>query len=355
MLQKQLKLLETLVRTPSPSGFEEDIAEVIKQELSFLPKGRVKIDCQKNVIAILKGTNPKYTVMIDAHADQIGFITTNIDKDGIITMSKIGGGDNATLTARPLVILTSKGKVNAVVDRKHAHLVDDEEDEVINKVHEAFVDIGIRKRGSVASVVKIGDPIIFRPGFYHLREGYYAGYGFDDKTGCFILIETIKQIYRSKKKPIPNLVFTFSAQEEIGGHKVKPLIHQFKPQLFVEADVTFASDYPNIDEKEVGKCDLGKGIVIYKGVDIDAGSVRLLSSTASTHKIKTQFQASTGDIGYTQGYITPYGIKAVCLGIPLRNMHTPVEIIHTRDLKYGVDLLTNFLLNRRISTILEKK
>ena len=85
-----------------------------------------------------------------------------------------------------------------------------------------FVDIGIRRRKKVNSIVKIGDPIVFKPSFNHLREGYYSGYGFDDKAGCFILMEAIRQLIKSKKKPIPNLVFTFLVQEETGGEKIKP-------------------------------------------------------------------------------------------------------------------------------------
>jgi len=355
MIQKQIKLLEGLVRTPSPSGFERDVAEFIRDELlTVLSQKAVKIDCQNNVIATIKGKSDK-VVMIDAHADQIGFIVNNIDKDGFISMATIGGLDNAVLTARDLVILTSKGRVNAVIDRKHSHLVDEEDDEKINKVHEAIVDIGIRKRKKVASVVKLGDPIIFRPSFNRLRESYYSGYGFDDKTGCFILIEAIKQIVKSRRKPLATLVFTFSVQEEVGGLKVRPLIRKYKPNLFIEADVTFATDYPNVDEREAGRCELGKGIVIYRGVDIDNATVKLLHSTARSSKIKTQIQASAGNIGYNNGDVTHYGVRAVCLGIPLRNMHTPVETINLRDLKAGVDLLTNFLLHRRLGRLLEKK
>jgi len=356
MKNREIKLLESLVRIPSPSGFEEEIADFIREELLEMgvPRTRVKIDGQGNVIATIKGTSDK-TVMIDAHTDLIGFVVRNIDKDGIISIAGIGGADNAVLTARELVILTSKGRVNAVIDRKHAHLVDEESDEVIENIHEAVVDIGIRKRKKVNAVVKIGDPIIFKPSFNHLREGYYSGYGFDDKTGCFILMETIRKLLKSKKKPIPNLVFTFLVQEEVGGKKTIPLIKKYQPDLFIEADVTFATDYPNVDDRQAGKCELGKGIVVYRGVDIDADSVKLLESTARTNKIKIQIQATGGGIGYSVDDVTPYGIKGVCLGIPLRNMHTPVETINMKDLKSGIDLLVNFLLHRRLGNLLEKK
>ena len=114
MLNNQIKLIGNLIRIPSPSGFEEDIAEFIKQELlQYVPKTRVSVDFHNNVTAVIKGTTDK-KIMIDAHLDQIGFIVTNIDRKGFISLQYIGGGDKSILSARDLVILTDKGKVNAV-------------------------------------------------------------------------------------------------------------------------------------------------------------------------------------------------------------------------------------------------
>jgi endoglucanase len=358
MLNSQIKLLESLVKVPSPSGFEGKIAEFIKQEvLKYVPKTRVSIDRQNNVSVVIKGVSDR-KVMIDAHSDQIGFIVTNIDRKGFISLQYIGGGDTTILTARDLVILTDKGKINAVINRRHSHLVsEDESDTFVSKMHQAAVDIGVRSKAKVQAVVKIGDPVIYKPSFNHLREGFYSGCGMDDKVGCFVLLETIKNIIKSKKKPPATLVFTFSAQEETGGRKCRPLIKRFKPDLFIEVDVTFATDWEDDDdlEREVGKCELTKGVVLYRGVDIDKDCFKLANSTARNHKIKKQIQASVGDVGYTATEVTHEGdgIKALIFGVPLRNMHTPVEIINTRDLNASIQLLTRVLLHRNIGRVLE--
>lgn len=362
MLKNQIKLLGNLIRIPSPSGFEEDIAEFIKQELlQYLPRTRVRIDSFNNVTATIKGTSNQ-VVMIDAHTDQIGFMVTNIGNagamDGIISIGQIGGADSSILSARHLVILTDRGKVNAVVNRRHAHLVTNEEDETIRFIEQAIVDIGLRGYRKVNAVVKIGDPAIYHPSFSQLRASYYSGCGFDDATGCFILIETIKEIVKSKTKPIPTLIFTFSAQEETWGKKCRPLVKKYKPDLFIEVDVTFSSDWSDdeVDERVAGRCDLGKGIVLYRGLEIDKACFKLIRSTAKRHKIKVQYQASLGQIGYTATEITheEVGIKALILGIPLRNMHTEVEVVNLNDLGYGIQLLTSFLLHRRIEGVLER-
>ncbi len=350
MTTKQLKLLEGLMLIPSPSGFEDKISEFINKEmLKILPKKQVEIDWQKNVIVTIPGKDPDKKVMIDAHLDEIGFIVTNIDKDGVISLQYIGGGDVSILSARELQILTNKGTVNAVVNRKHSHLIEDEDDEKIDNISEVQVDIGVRKKREVEKYVKIGDPIVYKACFQHLVKNYYSGYGFDDKSGCFVLMETIRKIIKSKRQPIPTLIFTFSSQEETGYSKSRPLVRKYKPNLFIENDVTFASDYLYDElEREVGKCHLGKGMVIYRGVDIDKKSVELMESIAKKHGIKYQVQASCGRTGYVSGDVTEFGIKSMVTSIPLRNMHCPVETINLYDLEKGSDLLKEFLLNRKL-------
>jgi len=359
MNKKQVKLLENMVKIPSPSGYEDKLAEFIKEELlEFLPKKYITIDFHKNVTAIIKGRTD-HRIMIDAHADQIGFIVNNIDRKGFISLQYIGGGDTTILTARDLVILTDRGRVNAVVNRRHSHLVQDgEEETLIGRIHEAVVDIGPCSRAKVQAVVKIGDPVVYKPAFNQLRESYYSGTGMDDKSGCLILLETIKNIIKLKTKPEATLIFTFSAQEEIYGKKCRPLVKLHNPDLFIEVDVTFATDWEDDGdlERESGKCDLNSGIVLYRGVEIDRSSYRLLASIARNKKIKTQVQACCGSIGYTSTEMTheTRGIKALILGIPLRSMHTPVEIINMNDLNGGIRLLTSFLTHKKINSVLER-
>jgi len=357
MKNQQIKLLENLVKIPGPSGFEEKIAEFIKKELlDYLPPSCVKIDFQKNVVGIIKGTSDK-VIMVDAHTDQIGFIVTNVSRDGyregLISVQYIGGGDTSILSARDLVILSSKGKnVNAVVNRKHSHLVEDEDEIQITKIRDAIIDIGVRKRSKVLSIVAVGDPLVYKPSFNHLTEGYFSGYGFDDRSGCYILLETIREIIKSKRKPIPTLIFAFSGQEETGGGKCKPLIRKYRPDLFIELDVTFATDCGTDEEMEteVGCCELNKGLVLYKGVDIDKNYVELMDLVARSNKIRIQYQAATGQVGYTPTSLSSEGngIRNLIMGIPLRNTHSPTEIINLNDLNSGTQLLVKFLQHRNI-------
>jgi len=342
--KSEINVLQNLLNIYSPSGFERPIADYLKKELTqYLPEKDIKIDYHNNVIASIKGKSDK-TIMIDAHLDQIGFMVTNINKRGLLSLDMIGGGDTSILSAKNLVILTENGEVNAVVDRLHAHLVKDEDEVMIESFEEAIVDIGASNMKEAKKAVKIGDPIVYKAVFEKLLGENYAGCGFDDKSGCFIMLEAIKNIVKSKKKPEYNLVFTFSSQEEIGGQKTRNLALDYKPDLYIEIDVTFASDYIENLEDQTGLCRLGDGPVLYRGVNIDNKALAFMEKTAEKYKLDFQRQASTGNSGYTTQIISRYGIRTLVMGVPLRNMHSPLEVINYKDLVTNYKLLVNFLL-----------
>jgi len=352
--EKDIATLHELIAIPSPSGFERPIAEYIKNVASeFIDQEQITIDFQNNVIVEIPGRTNK-TILIDAHSDEIGFIIGNVDKWGKISARYIGGGDSTILSARNLRILTKKGLINAIVDRKHSHLVADEDMENIYVPYDAEIDIGIKDRDKILKEISIGDPVVFEPNFRHLTNDYYSGYGFDDKAGCFILLKAIE--YFAKHKPEYNLVFLFSAQEETGTSKIFPVVRKYKPNLVIEADVTFATDYGCEDEmeREVGRCKLGEGISLYKGVDIFREGVELCEQIAKRNKIPYQVQACEGSIGYTSLEVTDNesGIRAMVFGIPVRNMHAPVEVVHYKDLINGAKLMTKFLMSKKLKELL---
>jgi len=353
--ERDIEILRELIDIPSPSGFERSIAEYIKDTVSeFVDEKQINIDFQNNVIVEIPGRNKDKTIMIDAHSDEIGFIIGNVDKWGKISVRYIGGGDSSILSARNLWVLTKKGIINAIVDRKHSHMVYDEDDENIYTPPDAEVDIGTKDRDKILKLVSIGDPVVFEPSFRHLTGDFYAGYGFDDKSGCFMLIKSIE--YFSKHVPEYNLVFLFSAQEETGTSKIFPVLRKHQPNLVIELDVTFATDYGNSDEmeREVGRCKMAEGISLYKGVDVFREGVALCEDIANKNNIPYQIQACEGAIGYTSLDTTDvgFGTRAMVFGIPLRNMHNPVEVINYKDLISGTKLLNKFLSSKKLSKIL---
>ena len=350
------ELLKNLLNIPSPSGYEKNIAEFIYAYLSqFVSNDQIEIDKFNNVIVKFDNDSDK-TVMIDAHSDEIGFMINNVDRWGSISLQYIGGGDSTILSARHLNILTENGIVPAVVDRTHSHLVADEDDENIYDPADADVDIGSRNRDSILKKVKIGDPVVYESKCKELTPKYLTGYGFDDKAGCFMLMRSIEKLVKSKAKLDVNIIYVFSAQEETGASKLFPVVHKYNPDLVIEADVTFATDYGSVDllEKIAGRCELGKGISLYRGTSLDDACWKLATEIANNRKINYQVQACSGSIGYTSIEVADEGLgaKALVFGIPLRSMHCPTEIIHLDDLNSGAKLLTYFLQSKKLKSLL---
>lgn len=355
--QNDIELLKGLITIPSPSGFEKNIVTFINDYLLEIgvQKNQLTIDKHNNLIVNFNHNKDK-TVLIDAHSDEIAFIVSNVDRWGSISLQYVGGGDSTILSARHLNILTKEGVVPAVINRKHSHLIYDEDTELTYSPEQADVDIGIRDRKQVLKTIQIGDPVVYQHNFRELSKGYYTGYGFDDKSGCFLLIKTIEKLLKSKIKPNVNLVFVFSAQEETGNSKLLPVVRKIKPDLVIEADVTFATDYGNVDEieREVGRCELGQGVSLYRGVDIDEPCWQLVTQIAKNKKIPYQIQTCSGRIGYTSLEMTSEGdgIKALVWGLPLRSMHNPTEVIHIDDLMSGANLLKYFLQSKKLKDLL---
>jgi len=354
MTDKEIKQLENLITVPSPSGFEGYIADYIKdQVLEVLKEGNVEVDFQKNVIVKIDGVDTSKTIMIDAHLDQIGYVVTNISKEGLLSIGMLGGSDSSIISARHLNIITDGGIINAVVDRTHSHLVYDEDDENVGNLSDAQIDIGVRRFDEVSKYVKIGDPVVFHPHFYKLMEDFYAGYGFDDKAGCWVLLNTIKKF--AKSKPPINIVFVFSSQEETGT-RLPTIVNRFNPSAIISIDVTFGTDYGfgDVLDRQVGTCELGNGGVIYRGLGLDKEFYLALEKTAITKKLPFQTQANAISGGFTSLMVSSElnGIKASVIGVPLRNMHTPVEIICLKDLMNVSKLLTSFLKNPKISELI---
>ncbi len=352
-LNKDVSLLNSLLEIPSPSGFEQTLSKFIKDILSkYLPKNQIEIDFHNNVIATIKGKTNK-TIMIDAHLDELGFLIKNIDKEGYISLVPVGGRDVTLLRGRSVTIITDKESINGVIGTKPIHLIDEEIKEQPEHVYDVTVDVGIRNKKEIDKHFKIGDPVIVKASFNKLLGDNYAGAGFDDKAGCFVLIKTIEKIIKSEIIPTHTLKFTFSSQEEMGCKGALELVNRYKPDLFIGIDVGFATDTVDTSERSVGRFELGKGLGVHRGINIYKPVNELLLKIAREHSINTQLLVTTGG-GTNAGYISNKegGIRTLDLGIPLRYMHSSIEVINIKDLLSGSKLITKLLLNKRLGSII---
>ncbi len=342
MKKESLQFLKKLIGTISPSGFEEEAVNLWKKEVEEFAE-KTEIDINGNGIAILnEGREPK--IMLAGHVDEVGFMAKFIDKDGYIYFSTIGGVDPHLIPGQRVRIKTKSGEILGVIGKKPIHLLEEEEKKKISKIEELWIDIGAKTEEEAKSKVCIGDVAVCNVGFDTLNSDRIVARGFDDKAGVFIITELLKSL--SKKRFDASLYGVVTVQEEIGLRGAKTSAYGISPDIGIAIDVAFATDFPTINKKKTGDVKIGNGPVIARGPNINPKIFDLLLNIAKKENIPYQIEAIPKATGTDANVIqlTKSGVAAGLVSIPLRYMHTPVEVVSIKDLENTSNLLESFIL-----------
>jgi len=342
MRKESVSFLRDLVAAPSPSGFEGPAQKVWRERTTPFAD-EVRVDVHGNTIAVLnEGGSPK--IMLAGHMDEVGFMVKYISEDGFISFAAIGGVDIHLVPARRVVIHTASGPVMGVVGRKPIHLMDSQA-RANQKLewHQLWIDIGAKDRKEVEKKVALGDPVTYPDGFEVLNGNCVIGRGFDDKVGSFTVSEVLRLLSGRKIKASVFAVST--VQEELGLRGAKTSAHGIDPDIGIAIDVTFASDHPDTEKKQLGEISLGKGPVVARGPNINPRVYNRLVKLAESGKIPYQVEPSPRATGTDANVIqmTRSGVAAGLIGIPNRYMHTPVEMVHLGDLENTAKLLAAYI------------
>ncbi len=342
MNAEAFEFLRTLLETPSPSGFEQRIQEVVRQYVTPFADS-VSTDVHGNVIV---GRNPdaKLRVMLAGHCDQIGFLVQYIDEQGFLYVQPIGGWDPMVLIGQKLTVWTNDGPVFGAMARKPIHLLPDDERNKVPKLKDLWLDIGCKNKEEAAQLVKVGDPVTLQLGFAEMRNRLASSPGMDNKTGLWVAIEALR---RTAPKKLNCALFAVSTvQEEIGLRGATTSTYGVNPHVGIAIDVTHATDCPTIDKKQEGDIALGRGPVIFRGPNMNPGVVDKLVETAAAGEVPFQMAASgratPNDANTMQ--ISRGGVATGLVSIPNRYMHSPVEMISLDDIDHAADLLAGFAL-----------
>jgi endoglucanase len=342
MNAESLTFLRELLETPSPSGYEQRIQEVVRRYVAGFADS-VTTDVHGNVIAG-RNVDAPLRVMYAGHCDQIGFLVQYIDAEGFLYLQPIGGWDPIVLVGQKLTVWTSDGPVFGVSGRKPIHLLSDEERKQVPKLKDLWLDIGARDKAEAAAAVQVGDPVTLELGFTQLRNALASSPGMDDKTGLWVAIEALR---RTQGKPLACALFAVSTvQEEIGLRGATTSTYGLNPHVGIAIDVTHATDCPTIDKKSEGDIALGKGPVIYRGPNMNPHVVARLVQSAESGEIPYQL-AATGRATPTDANVIQTsrgGVAAGLVSVPNRYMHSPVEMISLDDIDRAADLLAGFAL-----------
>jgi len=328
------KLLAEICEAPGAPGFEQKIREIVLREVTPLVD-HVYTDNMGNVTTIKKGKKNK-KVMIGAHMDEIGFITTHIDDNGFLRFHTLGGFDPKTLTAQR-VIIHGKKDIIGVMGSKPIHVMTTNERNKAPKTTDFFIDTGM-SREEVEKYIEVGNPITRERKLIEMGNCVNCK-SIDNRVSVFVLIEMLRKL----KKPPYDVYAVFTVQEEVGIRGANVATQEVRPDFGFGLDTTIAYDVPGAAPHEK-ITQLGKGAAI-KVMDsstiCDYRMVKFMKEVAKKHKVNYQLEILTGGGTDTAGIqrFTPGGSIAGAVSIPTRHIHQAIEMADKTDIQNAINLL----------------
>jgi tetrahedral aminopeptidase len=340
MEQASLTFLKSLLETPSPSGFERPVQDIVRSWAGPLAD-TVRTDRHGNVIAAI---NPEGQprIMLAGHCDQIALMVQHIDENGFLYVQPIGGWDIQILLGQKLTVWAREGPLPGVVSRRAPHLLTPEERNKVPQFQDLWVDVGARDRKEAESCVTHGDPVTFALGYQELRNGIAASPAMDDKVGVWTVMETLRLL---KGRPLAAAVFCVSTvQEEVGLRGATTSTYGVHPTIGIAVDVCHATDTPGNDKKQLGETKLGDGPAVFRGPNINPHVFERLREAARAREIPVQLRGAPRATGTDANamQLSRDGVAAGLIGIPNRYMHSPVELVSLGDLESAARLLAEF-------------
>jgi endoglucanase len=336
--------LERLLDAAGPSGFEVRAARVWREEAERRADD-VRVDVYGNSFASLHAAG-KPRVMLAGHIDEIGLQITHIDDEGYLYVAEIGGWDPQVLVGQRVRILTNGGGVTGVIGKKAIHLIEREDRDKASKVKQLWVDIGASSRAEVASFgVRVGDPMVLDQGMVRLGGDRIASLAIDNRIGAFIVLEAIRML--AARRPRAAVIAAATVQEEIGycsGGGARTSAYVLEPDVAIVVDVTFSSDVPDVDKKEVGEHRLGGGPVLSRGSASHESVFDALVRVAEAERIPYTVQAAP-KATHTDAdgiYLTRRGVPTAVISVPNRYMHSPNEVVSLADVANTARLIAAF-------------
>lgn len=348
----EINFLERLLDAAGPSGFEVRPARVWREEAEKFAD-RVTVDVSGNSIAEV---NPKGAprVMLAGHIDEIGLQVTHIDEKGLLFVDEIGGWDPQVVVGQRVNILARGGDVVGVVGKKPIHLIQPDERSKATKVKELWVDVGASSREEAANLgIRVGDPMVLATRMVRLAGDRIASRAIDNRIGAYVVLEALRRI--AKEKPKAAVAAVATAQEEIGytGGGARTSAYALDPQIGLVVDVTFSTDVPDVDKKELGEHNVGGGPVLARGSAVHPIVFERLIEAAEAekipHTIQAQPKATRTDADAI--FLSRAGVPTGLISIPNRYMHSPNELVSLADVEHAIALIAAFV--RRLTKDVE--
>jgi endoglucanase len=284
-------------------------------------------------------------LLVMGHIDEIGLIVTHIDDDGYLWFRGVGGWDAQILVGQRLVVDTVDGPITGVVGKKPIHLLRDDDRKKVAEIRDLHIDIGARDGEQARERVRIGDVAVIDARPVALPNRRLTSRALDNRLGSFVALEAARLVAEAGGSEW-ELAAVAAAQEEItfGGSRTSAFA--LGPDAAIVVDVTHATDAPGMDVKEAGKHELGSGPVISRGSTLNHDLFELLHHTAEAEKIPFTIEASARATGTDADavHLSRGGIPTGLVSIPLRYMHSPVELVQLDDVHACARLIATVAL-----------
>jgi putative aminopeptidase FrvX len=281
--------------------------------------------------------------MIVGHIDEIGLHITHIEDKGLLRFGQVGGWDPVQLVGQRVAIATRQGTVRGVIGRKPLHLLDDDARKRAPELKALHVDIGARSEEEARERVRIGDVAVIDVEPLELADGLIVSRALDNRVGCYVAAEAARLVAEHGRAPGDVLALAVAQEETtFAGSRTSAFAH--KPDLAIAIDVTHASDQPGVELGQSTKHELGSGPVISRGTTLHPLISELLIEVAEAEQIPFTL-ASEGRATGTDAdavHVVRAGIPTGLVAVPLRYMHSPVELVALSDVEATARLLAAF-------------
>ncbi len=342
--------LEKYLNIASPTGFEYPGQQVWLDYMKPYIDDYIS-DTYGTIVGVI---NPKaeYKVVIEAHADEISWFVSYITDDGYIYLKRNGGSDYMIAPSKRVNIHTKKGVVKAVFGWPAIHVRNHQKDEAPS-LKNIFLDCGCSSKKEVEKLgVHVGCVATFEDELIMLNNKYFVGRALDNKMGGFVIAEVARMLKENKKKLPFGLYVVNSVQEEIGLRGAEMISRRINPNVAIVTDVTHDTHAPMYDKKSQGDTKSDCGPVLTYGPAVHNNVLNMLINVATKKKIKFQrdtVSRSTGTDTDAFAY-SGMGVASALISIPLKYMHTTVEMVHKNDIENTIKLMYEFLLQLKAGT-----
>ena len=339
-------LLKKLSLEFGPSGCEDRVREAIKEEIKDYIVGKENfVDALGNYIIHIGGSGPK--LMISAHMDEVGFMVKGITEDGLLKFGTVGGIDPICLGAKRVI---SEGGVKGNIVMKPIHLLSPSERGQAPKIKNLSIDIGANSKQEAEKLTFVGDYFTFDSDYIEYGEGFIKGKAIDDRLGCAIMCQLIRDIYEGKIEPHYDTYFAFTTREEIGYSGAYGASMKIRPEYAIVIESKAVADIEGVDEDSEVSC-LGDGVIISfadRGAIYDHTFVKHIKAIADKNKIKNQINryiSGGNDSMHIQK--NAEGAKVSTLSCASRYIHSQSDVIHADDFFATYETVKEVLKNDR--------